>query len=172
MNCCAPTSVTFAAPTTAPSSTFRQGGEDRRSRSSGRGPRVSSAISTAERHAFRPQPTALLPRRGIGRLADGGATVRGRRWRAHHPRHPAIPGAARVSPRRHRRRPRPRRPCPRLRHTFATELANADVSVYTLMKLLGHESMVTSQRYVTAAGTETRTAAAQNKLYGLLEQER
>ena len=39
-----------------------------------------------------------------------------------------------------------------LRHTFATELANADVSVYTLMKLLGHESMVTSQRYVTAAG--------------------
>ena len=43
-----------------------------------------------------------------------------------------------------------------LRHTFATELANSDVSVYTLMKLLGHESMVTSQRYVTAAGTETR----------------
>ena len=49
--------------------------------------------------------------------------------------------------------------------TFATELANADVSVYTLMKLLGHESMVTSQRYITAAGTETRTAAAQNQLY-------
>ena len=42
----------------------------------------------------------------------------------------------------------------------ATALANADVNVYTLMKLLGHESMVTSQRYVTAAGTETRTAAA------------
>ena len=57
-----------------------------------------------------------------------------------------------------------------LRHT--TELANADVSVYTLMKLLGHESMVTSQRYVTAAGTETPTAAAKNKLYSLLEQER
>lgn len=54
-----------------------------------------------------------------------------------------------------------------LRHTFATELANADVSVYTLMKLLGHESMTTSQRYVTAAGTETRTAAAQNHLYEL-----
>jgi hypothetical protein len=30
--------------------------------------------------------------------------------------------------------------------TFATELANANVRVYTLMKLLGHESMVTSQR--------------------------
>ena len=57
-----------------------------------------------------------------------------------------------------------------LRHTFATELANADVTVYTLMKLLGHESMVTSQRYVTAAGTETRTAAAQNKLYDLVEE--
>jgi site-specific recombinase XerD len=48
--------------------------------------------------------------------------------------------------------------------SFATELANSAVSVYTLMNLLGHESMVTSQRYVTAAGTETRTAAAQNKL--------
>jgi integrase/recombinase XerC len=56
-----------------------------------------------------------------------------------------------------------------LRHTYATELANSDVSVYTLMKLLGHESMVTSQRYVTAAGTETRAAAAQNKLYGLVK---
>jgi len=32
-----------------------------------------------------------------------------------------------------------------LRHTFATELADAGVSVYTLMKLLGQESMVTSQ---------------------------
>ena len=55
-----------------------------------------------------------------------------------------------------------------LRHTFATELANAEVSVYTLMNLLGHESMATSQRYVTAAGAETRTAAAQNRLYGLV----
>jgi integrase len=35
-----------------------------------------------------------------------------------------------------------------LRHTYATELAGSDVSVYTLMKLLGHESMTTSQRYV------------------------
>lgn len=55
-----------------------------------------------------------------------------------------------------------------LRHTFATELANANVSVYTLMKLLGHESMVTSQRYVDGAGTETRSAAELNPLYGLL----
>ena len=44
-----------------------------------------------------------------------------------------------------------------LRRTYATELAAADVSVYTLMKRLGHESMTTSQRYVTAAGTETLT---------------
>jgi hypothetical protein len=32
--------------------------------------------------------------------------------------------------------------------------------------------MVTSQRYVTAAGAETRAAAAQNKLYRLIEDER
>jgi integrase len=55
-----------------------------------------------------------------------------------------------------------------LRHTFATELANANVSVYTLMKLMGHESMVTSQRYVDGAGIETRSAAELNPLYGLL----
>jgi len=55
-----------------------------------------------------------------------------------------------------------------LRHTYATELANSDVSVYTLMKLLGHESITTSQRYVTAAGTETRSAAARNPLYAML----
>ena len=54
--------------------------------------------------------------------------------------------------------------------TYATELANADVSVYTLMKLLGHESMTTSQRYVSGAETENRAAAAQNPLYELLEQ--
>jgi integrase/recombinase XerC len=33
-----------------------------------------------------------------------------------------------------------------LRHTYATELASSEVSVYTLMNLLGHESMTTSQR--------------------------
>ena len=55
-----------------------------------------------------------------------------------------------------------------LRHTFATELANVIVSVYMLMKLLGHESMVTSQRYVDGAGTDTRSAAEQNPLCSLL----
>lgn len=59
-----------------------------------------------------------------------------------------------------------------LRHTYATELATSNVSVYTLMKLLGHESMTTSQRYVTAAGVETRSAAAQNQLYSLLTEQR
>lgn len=57
------------------------------------------------------------------------------------------------------------------RHTYATELASSDVSVYALMKLLGHESMTTSQRYVTAAGTETRSAAARNPLYALIPDE-
>jgi integrase/recombinase XerC len=56
-----------------------------------------------------------------------------------------------------------------LRHTFATELANSEVSVYSLMNLLGHESMSTSQRYVSAAGNETRSAAAKNPLYGILD---
>ena len=55
-----------------------------------------------------------------------------------------------------------------LRHTYATELANSDVNVYTLMKLLGHESMTTSQRYVSAAGTETRSAAARNPIYAMI----
>ena len=36
------------------------------------------------------------------------------------------------------------------------------------MKLLGHESMTTSQRYVTAAGTDTRSAAARNGSYALI----
>ena len=47
-----------------------------------------------------------------------------------------------------------------LRHTFATEPANANANVYTLMNLLGHESISTSQRYVTTAGRETRVGPA------------
>ena len=46
-----------------------------------------------------------------------------------------------------------------LRHTYATELANSNVSVYALMKLLGHESMATSLRYVAGAAREPATAA-------------
>jgi integrase len=54
-----------------------------------------------------------------------------------------------------------------LRPTFATGSANENVGVYTLVKLLGHESIVTSQRYIDGAGNEHRVAAAQNPLYGL-----
>jgi integrase/recombinase XerC len=59
-----------------------------------------------------------------------------------------------------------------LRHTCATELANSEVSVYTLMKLLGHGSMATSQRYVAGAAGETRGAATQHPLYGLVRDHR
>ena len=57
-----------------------------------------------------------------------------------------------------------------LRHTFATDLANAKISVYELKTLLGHESISTSQRYVDGAGQETREAAAQNPLYARLRE--
>ena len=43
------------------------------------------------------------------------------------------------------------------------------IGVYALMKLLGHESMVTSQRYVHGAGAENRVAAAPNPLCGLID---
>jgi integrase-like protein len=49
-----------------------------------------------------------------------------------------------------------------LRHTYATELATSNVSVYTLMKLLGHESMTTSQRYVTTAGIDPKCRSAES----------
>lgn len=51
------------------------------------------------------------------------------------------------------------------RHTHAIQLANTNISVYTLMKLLGHESMATSQRYIISAGSESKAAAAQNLFY-------
>jgi hypothetical protein len=44
--------------------------------------------------------------------------------------------------------------------------------VYALMKLLGHDSMVTSQRYVDGAGGENRAAAARNPLYALVDRPR
>ena len=37
-----------------------------------------------------------------------------------------------------------------------------------LIKLLGHESMVTSQRYVDGAGNDTRAATELNPLYDTL----
>ncbi|ARE38118.1 recombinase (plasmid) [Rhodococcus sp. BH4] len=56
-----------------------------------------------------------------------------------------------------------------LRHTFATSLADADVNVYTLMRLLGHEAMTTTQRYTQGAGKETRAASALNPVYQMVE---
>ena len=103
------------------------------------------------------------PPAGTDRLADYGSAicrVDGERITRGTPQYLVLRA---LLPRRHRRRPRPRCTCPRFqRHTFATELANADVSVYVLMRLLVPESMVTSQRYVTAVDTETCTAAAQH----------
>ncbi len=56
-----------------------------------------------------------------------------------------------------------------LRHAFATSLADSDVNIYTLMRLLGHESMTTTQRYTQGAGKETRAASATNPVYRLIE---
>jgi len=36
------------------------------------------------------------------------------------------------------------------------------------MNLLGHEAMTTSQRYITAAGTDTRDPAAKSGLYEIV----
>lgn len=57
-----------------------------------------------------------------------------------------------------------------LRHTYATELARAGVTVYAVKDLLGHKSIATTQRYVDGASTHLREAAAQNPLYRLLEE--
>ena len=127
-------------------------------------PEVRRPLRPARGHQLSRTDTLLSAR--TGGLATNRATVRRFRWRTDDPRHFAISGPAGL------RRAgidgdRARGALVHgLRHTFATELANADISAYTLMKLL--ESMVTSQRYVTAARTETRTAAAQNSLYRLL----
>ena len=55
-----------------------------------------------------------------------------------------------------------------LRHTFATAMADQNVSIYTLMRMLGHESMNTTQRYTVGAGTAVRDAAALNPAYDLV----
>ncbi|MFI6431004.1 tyrosine-type recombinase/integrase [Rhodococcus oryzae] len=55
-----------------------------------------------------------------------------------------------------------------LRHTFATAMADQNVSIYTLMRMLGHESMNTTQRYTVGAGASVRDAAALNPAYQLV----
>lgn len=54
------------------------------------------------------------------------------------------------------------------RHTFATNMADENVSIFTLMRMLGHESMSTTQVYTEGAGAGVREAAARNPLYRLL----
>ncbi|WP_242676703.1 tyrosine-type recombinase/integrase [Rhodococcus sp. ABRD24] len=56
------------------------------------------------------------------------------------------------------------------RHTFATNMADENVSIFTLMRMLGHESMNTTQVYTEGAGTGVREAAARNPLYRLLDE--
>jgi site-specific recombinase XerD len=52
-----------------------------------------------------------------------------------------------------------------LRHTFATSLARNGASGSELQRLLGHESLATTQRYVDATAREVRAAARSNDTY-------
>ena len=56
-----------------------------------------------------------------------------------------------------------------LRHTFATSLARNGASGVELQRLLGHESLATTQRYVDATAREVRAAARTNEAYRTLE---
>ncbi len=56
-----------------------------------------------------------------------------------------------------------------LRHTFATSLARNGASGVELQRLLGHESLATTQRYVDATAREVRAAAKANDAYRTLE---
>lgn len=55
-----------------------------------------------------------------------------------------------------------------LRHTFATSLARNGASGTELQRLLGHESLATTQRYVDATAREVRAAARSNEAYAAL----
>lgn len=57
-----------------------------------------------------------------------------------------------------------------LRHTFATSLARNGASGTELQRLLGHESLATTQRYVDATAREVRAAARTNEAYQLLQE--
>jgi site-specific recombinase XerD len=46
--------------------------------------------------------------------------------------------------------------CHRLRHTMATQLLNADAMLATVQELLGHESIVSTQRYAKVLNTKVR----------------
>lgn len=55
-----------------------------------------------------------------------------------------------------------------LRHTFATSLARNGATGTELQRLLGHESLATTQRYVDASAREVRAAARSNEAYTAL----
>ena len=55
-----------------------------------------------------------------------------------------------------------------LRHTFATQLVRNGASVVEAMRLLGHRSLNTTQRYLDASPDELRSAAAANPTYASL----
>ncbi|WP_328291608.1 tyrosine-type recombinase/integrase [Kineococcus sp. NBC_00420] len=55
-----------------------------------------------------------------------------------------------------------------LRHTFATEVVAAGGSAVEIMRLLGHQSLTTSQQYIDVAAQELRSAAAGNRTYAAL----
>lgn len=57
-----------------------------------------------------------------------------------------------------------------LRHTFATSLARNGASGTELQRLLGHESLATTQRYVDATAREVRAAARTNEAYQVLRE--
>ena len=56
-----------------------------------------------------------------------------------------------------------------LRHTFATSLARNGASGVELQRLLGHESLATTQRYIDASAREVRAAARTNEAYRTLQ---
>ncbi|MGA8113588.1 MAG: tyrosine-type recombinase/integrase [Actinocatenispora sp.] len=57
-----------------------------------------------------------------------------------------------------------------LRHTFATRLAEDGASITEIARLLGHESVVTSQWYIESTGRAQREAARSNRTYRVLEE--
>ncbi|NAZ82005.1 tyrosine-type recombinase/integrase [Kineococcus sp. R8] len=57
-----------------------------------------------------------------------------------------------------------------LRHTFATRVVASGASAVEVMRLLGHQSLTTSQQYVDAGAQELRSAAAGSASYAALRQ--
>jgi integrase len=54
----------------------------------------------------------------------------------------------------------PRKPWHSLRHTFGTELANANVPVHVIRELMGHESIETTLKYMHTSRAAKRAAVA------------